>query len=163
MSRMKTRTASYVLAALIALTSATFAGGDAKIEQALRDLDAQWSQAAGAKDVTKAVSYYSDDAIVLPPNQRSITGKDGIRQMWQGLLDSVDKISWKPTRVVVAKSGDMAFVTGTYEITPKSTGSGSATADRGKYLVAWEKQPDGTWKCGADMFSSDLPAAAPAK
>src|SRR6266540_2270649 len=30
------------------------------IEQALRDLDAQWSASAAAKDLHKTVSYYSD-------------------------------------------------------------------------------------------------------
>jgi uncharacterized protein (TIGR02246 family) len=161
---MKTTTVSYLFACVIALSSACSAfAADAKIEQALRDLDAQWSQAAAAKNVDKTVSYYSDDAIVLPPNEPSITGKAGIRKMWQGFLDSVASISWKVTRVEVAKSGDMAYVSGSYATNPKSTSGSNASADRGKYLEVWEKQADGTWKCGADMFSSDLPATQQTK
>ena len=34
---------------------------DTQIEQAIRDLDDQWSKAAGAKDVDKTISFYSDD------------------------------------------------------------------------------------------------------
>ena len=37
-------------------------------EQALREADSQWSKAAGAKDLDKTISFYSDDANVLPPN-----------------------------------------------------------------------------------------------
>ena len=122
-------------------------------EQAVRDADAAWSKAAGAKDVDKTVSYYADDALILPPNEPAVTSKDGIRNMWKGFLDSVTEISWKATRVEMAKSGDMACVTGSYETTGKD-----GTKDRGKYCEVWEKKSDGTWKCGTDMFSSDLPA-----
>jgi ketosteroid isomerase-like protein len=156
--RMRTSKIRFVAAAVIGLGIACSGlGADTKIEQTLRDLDAQWSQAAGAKDVDKTVSFYSDDAIVLPPNAPALTTKEAIRNTWKELLGSVTSISWKATRVEVAKSGDMAYITGTYEMTMKDA-SGSAANDRGKYLEVWEKQADGNWKCGADMFSSDLPA-----
>jgi uncharacterized protein (TIGR02246 family) len=122
-------------------------------EQAVRDLDAAWSKAAGAKDLDKTVSFYADDAIVLPPNQAAVTTKDGIRDLWKGFLESLTDISWKVTRVEMAKSGDMACMTGTYELTMKD-----GTKDRGKYCEVWEKKAGGKWKVTTDMFSSDLPA-----
>ena len=38
------------------------------VERILRDLDAQWSKAAAAKDVEQTIAYYSDEATVFPPN-----------------------------------------------------------------------------------------------
>jgi ketosteroid isomerase-like protein len=38
--------------------------------------------------------------------------------------------------------------------------SGKPVNDRGKYVEVWEKQADGKWKCGADIWNSDLPASA---
>jgi ketosteroid isomerase-like protein len=32
--------------------------------------------------------------------------------------------------------------------------------DKGKYLIAYKKQTDGTWKVVADMESSDMPLPA---
>jgi ketosteroid isomerase-like protein len=122
-------------------------------DKAVRDADAQWSKAAAAKDLDKTVSFYADDAIVLPPNEASVTGKDGIRNLWKGLIDSVTEVSWKATRVEMAKSSEMACVTGTYELTMKD-----GTKDRGKYCEVWEKK-GGTWKCGTDIWNSDLPAS----
>ena len=121
-------------------------------EQAVRNADEAWSKAAGAKDLDKTVSFYADDALVLPPNEAAVTSKDGIRNLWKGFLDSLTDISWKATRVEMAKSDDMAVVTGTYDMTMKD-----GTKDHGKYCEVWEKKA-GTWKCGTDMFSSDLPA-----
>ena len=71
-------------------------------------------------------------------------------------------MSWKATRVEVAKSGDMAYLSGTYEVTMSDAG-GKPVSDHGKYLEVWEKQADGKWKCGADGWSSDLPAASAEK
>ena len=65
---------------------------------------------------------------------------------------------WIPIRVEVAKSGDMAYVSGTYTFDFKDA-SGKTVKDRGKYLVVWERQPDGSWQCSADAWNSDLPAA----
>ena len=122
-------------------------------DKAVRDADAEWSKAAGAKDLDKAVSFYADDAIVLPPNEAAITTKDGIRNLWKGFIDTLTSVSWAATRVEMAKSGDMACLTGTYETTMKD-----GTKDHGKYCEVWKKKADGKWKCATEMFSSDLPA-----
>lgn len=135
---------------------------DSTSEQALRDADDQWSKAAGAHDLDKTVSFYSDDAIVLPPNAPAVTARDGIHDMWKQVLADMTSMSWKATRVEVAKSGELGYVSGTYEMTIKDA-SGKMIDDKGKYLEVWKKQADGSWKCGADMFSSDLPVESPAK
>jgi uncharacterized protein (TIGR02246 family) len=145
------------LSGCVALLSFAFGGtaaaADLKLEKAVRDADAEWSKVAAAKDLDKTVAFYADDAVVLPPNQPAVTKKDEIRNLWKGFLDTFTDISWKTTRVEVAKSGDMAVLTGTYEMTMKDGGK-----DKGKYCEVWEKKADGKWKVGMDMFSSDLPA-----
>jgi len=129
---------------------------DPAIEQTLRDLDAQWSAAAAGKNLEKTVSYYSSDAIVLAPNLPIATTRDTIRELWNGFITTLIKGSWKATRVEVAKSGDMAYVSGTYEWSYKDEND-KTVDDRGKYLEVWKKQADGSWKCGADCWNSDLP------
>ncbi len=157
MEAMKTRTLLGILTLGLVATAVCLAG-DAKIEQALRDLDAQWSAAAAAKDVDKTVSYYSKDAIVLPPNKPVATTREAIRASWKEDIDSMISGSWKATRVEVAKSGDMAYVSGTFEWTSKDA-TGKTINDHGKYLEVFKKQSDGSWKCTADCWNSDLPVA----
>jgi ketosteroid isomerase-like protein len=136
--------------------------GTQPIEQLLRDLDAQWAKTAAAKDVEQTIAFYSDDAIVFPPNATSAATKEAIRNGWKEMFASPGfVISWQPTRVQVGKAGEMAWVSGTYELTMNEA-SGKPTNDRGKYLEVWEKQTDGNWKCAADMWNSDLAASAPA-
>ncbi len=154
---MKTKTLIVILTLGLAAAAACLAE-DPKIEGALRDLDEQWSKAAGAKDVDKTVSFYSDDAVVMPPNAASATTKEAIRALWKDLLTDT-KISWKTKKVEVAQSGDLACLSGTYEVTLNDP-SGKSVNDRGKYVEVWEKQADGTWKCGVDIWNSDLRATA---
>src|SRR6202022_1064372 len=116
---MKTKTLVVTLTLGVAAAAVCWAA-DTKIEQAVRDLDAQWSAAAGAKDLDKTVSFYSSDAVVLPPNASSANTKETIRKIWQDLIASPGLvISWKATKVEVAKSGDLACLSGTYAITMK--------------------------------------------
>jgi ketosteroid isomerase-like protein len=132
-------------------------------EATLKNLDAEWSKAAGAKDLDKTASYYSDDALVLPPNLPAIQGKQQARGMWQGMF-SVPGFGggWKVSKVEVARSGDLGYVTGTYELSETDEG-GKPVTDKGKYLEVWKKQPDGSWKCIIDMFNSDLPSGVPSE
>jgi ketosteroid isomerase-like protein len=136
--------------------------GAQPVEQLLRDLDAQWAKAAANKDVEQTIAYYSDDAIVLPPNATGAATKEAIRNGWKEMFASPGfVITWQPARVQVGKSREMAWVSGTYELTMNDA-SGKPINDRGKYLEVWEKQTDGNWKCAADMWNSDLAASAPA-
>lgn len=129
-------------------------------EATLRNLDIEWSKAAGAKDVDKTVSYYGDDANVMPPNSPVLTGKAPIHALWKGMLSTPGfSGGWKPTKVEVARSGDLAYVSGNYEFN-ETDANGKPVTDKGKYLEVWKKQPDGNWKCVADIFNTDLPAAA---
>jgi uncharacterized protein (TIGR02246 family) len=164
-SSMKTKcvvTACFAVLSLAFVIPSSAADTQAA-EQTLRDLDAQWSAAAGAKDVEKTVSFYSEDAVVMPPNAPADTTKDAIRKGWQDLLATPGLLmSWKTTKVEVAKSGDLAFLSGTYEVTMHDP-SGKPINDRGKYVEVWEKQADGKWKCGTDIWNSDLPASGSAE
>lgn len=127
-------------------------------ENTIRDLDVQWSKAASSRDLNATVSYYADDASVLPPNGPIATTKDAIRTTWTSLVGPPDvTTSWEATKVEVARSGDLAYAIGTYKIDMKPA------PDKGKFVEVWKKQADGKWKCVADIFNSDLPAAAPAK
>jgi ketosteroid isomerase-like protein len=137
-------------------------GGTQPLEQLLRDLDNKWAKAAATKDVEQTIAFYSDDAVVFPPNATSAATKEAIRNGWTEMFASSGfVISWQPTRVQVAKSGGMAWVSGAYELRMNDA-NGKPSNDRGKYLEVWEKQTDGNWKCTADMWNSNLAPSSPA-
>jgi len=95
----------------------------------------------------------------MPPNAPSAKTRETIRSAWKEMLTTPGAaISWKATKVEVAKSGDLACVSGTYEET-MADANGKSVKDHGKYVEVWEKQANGTWKVVADIWNSDLPVA----
>lgn len=124
-------------------------------ESALRAADAEWSKAAASKDLNATVSYYSDDASLLAPNAPIASGKESIREAWNSMLGPDVSLTWQADKVDVARSGDLAYVTGAYQMTTSATGSKPVT-DRGKFVEVWKKQADGNWKTVVDIFNSDL-------
>ena len=90
------KTKQFILVVCVALLPVTLTFAAGLDEKAVRDADEQWSKVAAAKDLDKTVSFYADDAVVLPPNQAAVTTKDGIRNLWKGFFDSLTEISWKP-------------------------------------------------------------------
>jgi hypothetical protein len=81
--------------ALIMLTAGcnqTPADTRAADAQTIKDLDTQWSKTAGAHDLDGTLSYYSDDATVLPANAPMVADKQAIRARWAAeLVPGVDQ------------------------------------------------------------------------
>ena len=128
---------------------------------AVQKADADWSAAAQAHNADSWVAFYADDAVVLPPNDKMATSKDAIRKTITDLLALPGlSVSWETTKAEAARSGDLAYTYGTYELTSNDA-KGRPATDHGKYSEVWKKQADGSWKCIVDMWSSDLPVVVP--
>ena len=126
-----------------------------KDEDVLKKLDADWSAAAQNKDVDKTVSFYADDGSVLPSHAPIATGKAQVREVWAHLFSLPGvKVSFAPKKIDVAKSKDMAYDVGTYELTMNDD-KGNPGTEIGKYVVVWKKQADKQWKVVADIFNPD--------
>ncbi len=129
--------------------------------EAVKKADEDWSKAAGTKSVDAWMAFYTDDAILLPPNTSVARDKESIRREIQGLLGLADvQVGWKVLKVEVAKSGELAYTHGEYEMTFKDD-QGKPVTDKGKTLEIWKKQADGSWKCAVDAYSSNLPPPPP--
>jgi len=124
----------------------------------LQSTDERWSASAGRKDVAATVAFYADDAVMLPPNAPIIAGQKSIRQAWADMLGpNTTSISWKASKVEVAKSGELGYIYGTYQDSVQDPKGGPPVRDTGKLVEIWKRQPDGEWKCIVDTYNSDLP------
>jgi len=126
----------------------------------IRKLDEQWSATAAKNDLEGTLAFYADDAVVLPGNAPIATDKKAIRELWAGMLGPNSAVSWKVTKAEVAKSGELGYLYGTYELTIRDPKGGPGAHDTGKLVEIWKKQADGKWKCILDTYNSDLPVAA---
>ena len=125
-------------------------------EAAIRSaLDVGMLGAAKEKSVEGVLVYYTDDASMLPPDAPIASGKEAIRAVWTQLLANPD-VSWQTTRVEVSSASDLAYATGTYEITVDAS-EDNPVSEIGKWVVVLKKQSDGTWKQIVGIFNTDQP------
>ena len=130
-------------------------------EKAIRDTEAAWSKTAASKDLEGFVSYYSDDAAVLPPNGPICTSKGSTRAALRPMFEAPGfSLSFQATKVEVARGGDIGYSYGTYSSTMNDP-KGKPVEDKGKYVTVYRKQADGKWKAIVDTFNSDLPLPPP--
>ncbi|OLB69377.1 hypothetical protein AUI06_09085 [archaeon 13_2_20CM_2_52_21] len=129
-----------------------------KARAELERVDAMWAAAAAAgRDVERIVSFWADDAIVIPPGQLAIIGKDAIRDYVTASLKIPGfSIQWKTTRFTIARACDLAYGVGTNQVSFNDE-NGNRLTLRGKAVTIWRTEGRGAWKCVVDIWNDDPP------
>ena len=126
-------------------------------EAVIRAAVKEWSAAAQAKDAESFARIYAEDAVLMLENAPDMRGMAAIREGIGGLMQDPNfDLSFGADNVVVARSGDLAYETGTYSLTMSDPEERPAT-QKGHYVVVWQKQTDGEWKVVLDAPVSDPP------
>ena len=128
----------------------------AALRRFLDSAQTRYSTAATSADVPTLNSFYSDDAIVMPPNAKAMRGRAEVDKGNADMVTAMKVTALKLATSDLVTSGDVAIETGTYDQTlqPKT---GKAIHDVGKYVAIWKKQADGSWKITRLIYNSDLP------
>jgi uncharacterized protein (TIGR02246 family) len=124
---------------------------------AIRASDSAFVSAMASGDAAAVAAIYVPDAHVLPPDAPPVEGRAAIQQFFAGFLGA-----YHVTAVVssdeIEGRGDLAFARGHYTLegTPKAAGT-PPLHEEGKFLEVLRRQPDGTWRLAADMWSPNGP------
>ena len=127
-------------------------------EKAIRDLMTSNMKDWAAKDVDKIAAYYADDASVLVPEMKMVTGMANIKTAVKTYTDMGFNFDAPVTKVEVSKAGDIAYAEGNVTnrwIDPKTK---KAMVEEGKWVTVFKKQAGGSWKAVSDIFNADAPA-----
>ena len=113
-----------------------------------------WSDAEGAKDLEKCVSFYAEDGERFATGSPLIVGRDALRKEWAKYLSVPGSFHWATSKVEVARSGDLAYETGVFVIKTVDKNQQPAII-HGKYVLVWIKEADGKWIVVADIDNPD--------
>ena len=127
--------------------------------QAIKDTQPVYDKASNAGNAEGVASgFYTADATRMEPNQPAFVGRDAIRTSLQKHFDQhADDIRNVAEDVRVC--GDLAVAKGSFEGTSSLKAGGYSAPAKGKWLTAFQRQPDGSWKAFWDIYNSDLPVA----
>lgn len=126
--------------------------------EAIREVDARWSEDLFAGRLDRVMENYDDNAAFLVHGSPVIRGKPAIRAWFRARLDTPGySARFRPTEIIVAASGDMAYELGEFEATVLSDGRRMHV--KGKHLVTW-KWNGARWVVTAESINTDGPAVA---
>ncbi len=105
-------------------------------------------------DLDILMALWSEDGVVMPPNEPSVTGKEAIRSWTQNLFNQF-VVQLTITSEQVEVFGDWAFVRTTYTtaLTPKA--GGEVVEESGKNIWIWKREADGSWKLAHNIWNLD--------
>ncbi|MGZ5430527.1 MAG: YybH family protein, partial [Thermoanaerobaculia bacterium] len=109
------------------------------------------------------ISYWTDDALVMPPGQPVLEGKAALRGF---VADSLKipgfQIHWTSEKVVFSPDGKLAYMRGTNEMTVPGP-DGAPMTLQGRGVTVWRQDADGQWRCVVDIWNAPPSPAAAAK
>jgi uncharacterized protein (TIGR02246 family) len=130
-------------------------------EKAIRDSEAAWVKAFATKEPEKAAAFYADDAASMLPDTPLMTGRKAIvAGMKPELGDPNFSLVFAPSKVEIAKSGDIAYSQGTFKYTTTDPKTRKRVCQAGNYVEVYKKQADGTWKVQEDIATEETPLKA---
>lgn len=121
---------------------------------AIMEADQAWLAAAQAGDVDSTLTFWTEDARVIAPEQPPHVGRAAIRGMLEESMNLPGfSVTWHGTEYVVAPSGNVAWSFGTNTFTVPNAEGGLDTL-RGQGVVVWEKGADGRWRSAVDIWNA---------
>ncbi len=113
---------------------------------AIIQADSAWDRASEAKSAEGWLSFYSDDAIMMPPGEKICNDKSSREAAIHAMFAAPGMSNrFQSTKVEVSRMGDLGYATGVYQWNSKDP-KGKDYHEVGKYCEVWKKQADGSWK-----------------
>jgi ketosteroid isomerase-like protein len=118
---------------------------------AIENANKDFMLAFGKGDAAGVASLYSVNGQILPANFDIITGRGGIKDFWQAVMNMGIKAA-KLETIEVEFQGEMAFEVGKYTL----LGGNEQVLDTGKYVVIW-KNDGSRWQLYRDIWTTSAP------
>jgi ketosteroid isomerase-like protein len=135
--------------------NAIISGDHSSDMAAIMKADSAWDKASEAKSAEGWLSFYTDDAIMMPPGEQVCKDKASREASIKNMF-AIPGVSlrFQNTKVEVSRMGDLGYAAGVYQWTSKDA-KGKDIHETGKYCETWKKQSDGSWKCIVDIWNAD--------
>jgi uncharacterized protein (TIGR02246 family) len=110
----------------------------------LGQMNRDFAAALNAKDAQAAAALYTEDAVLIPPGEPLVQGREAIEEYWRGAIESGGVRDVSVETMDALSSGSLGYETGSFILTANGP-DGEAVIDRGRYIELLRREPDGRW------------------
>lgn len=111
--------------------------------------------AAKVLDIESLIALWTEDGVLLQPNQEPLVGREAIWSYMQDVLEEQKK--YEITEYVqhfeeIKILGDWAYEWGTFHGAYRTLSGGEEMRQRSRLFRILKRQPDGSWKCARAIW-----------
>lgn len=121
------------------------------MKKVLEDFDTGYNQAFNRGDAAACAAFFTEDVILLAPQQPMTRGRKAFEETYQSRMDESRGGIHSNSLVEYGVEGDLAYQIGTFSIADTNP------PEQGKFVNILKRQADGTWKVAVSIFNSDRP------
>ena len=110
----------------------------------LGQMNRDFAAALNAKDAKAAAAAYTEDAVLIPPGEAVVRGRDAIEEYWRGAIEMGGIRDVSVETMDAHSSGSLGYETGSFELTVNGP-DGNPVIDRGRYIELLRRTDDGRW------------------
>jgi uncharacterized protein (TIGR02246 family) len=111
-------------------------------------------------DPDSAAALFTTDGTMFPPNSKPVAGNAAVREWGVQTFAAMRVVEATVTTDEVRVADGWAVSQGTWAM--KVVAGTTAMVDTTRWMVTWERQPDGVWKIDRDIWNSIRPLPTPA-
>lgn len=118
-----------------------------------------WAEAFKAGDLETIAASYAADAVAMPPDAKTETGREAVAATFEQLFAMGSTAESSLTTDEIGIGYDWVFRRGhfTLVIAPEE---GDPATSTGKFIEIWKKGADGTWRISRDIWNMDAAASS---
>ena len=122
----------------------------------LLERDAEWAAAVSeGRDIERILSYWTEDAVVLPPGLAPVIGKAALRQYVLASLQIPGfQIRWTSADVTFSPDRNLAYMFSQNAVTMNGP-DGTPATTKGRAVTIWRREADGEWRCTVDIWNGE--------
>jgi uncharacterized protein (TIGR02246 family) len=111
-------------------------------------------------DGARLAEFYTDDALLIPPDEPIVRGKKAIAEWYENEFKKAPPIeNPKVTLEDIEIRGDLAFLRGNFILKFEGESAGKPIIQNLRFVSIWQRQPDDTWKFCCDIWNTNAPPA----
>jgi len=110
----------------------------------LGQMNRDFAAALNAGDAKAAAALYTEDAVLIPPGEPLVRGREAIEEYWRGAIEMGEVRDVSVETMDALSSGSLGYETGSFVLTVTGP-DGEAVIDRGRYIELLRREPDGRW------------------